>query len=101
MSSEKDAFVIMVEEIGVIRRQIETLQRTSLNKGEAEDFNTAITLDGRIAESWANQALIYERRGEMAKAARSYSQALRLDPNYAPAKTGLARTRGAAAAKPA
>ena len=43
MSSEKDAFVIMVEEIGVIRRQIETLQRTSLNKGEAEDFNTAIT----------------------------------------------------------
>lgn len=43
MSSEKDAFVIMVEEIGVIRRQIETLQRTSLNKNEAEDFNTAIT----------------------------------------------------------
>ena len=38
----------------------------------------------------------------MGKAARSYSQALRLDPKYAPAKDGLARTRGSAdAAKPA
>ena len=38
----------------------------------------------------------------MAKAARSYSQALRLDPNYKPAKDGLARTKGIAdTAKPA
>ena len=59
------------------------------------DFSgTAISLDGRVAESWANQALIYERKGEMAKAAKSYSHALQLDPKYQPAKDGVARTRG-------
>ena len=57
------------------------------------DFNMAIKLDGKIAESWANQALIYERRGDKAKAAKSYQQAVRLDPNYKPAKDGLARTQ--------
>ena len=57
------------------------------------DFNTAIKLDGKIAESWANQALIYERRGDKAKAAKSYQQAVRLDPNYKPAVDGLARTK--------
>ena len=46
-----------------------------------------------IAESWANQALIYERRGDKAKAAKSYQQAVRLDPNYQPAVDGLARTK--------
>jgi tetratricopeptide (TPR) repeat protein len=29
------------------------------------DFNRAIELDQRVAESWANQALIYERRGRL------------------------------------
>ena len=57
------------------------------------DFNQAIRLDGRIAESWANQGLVYEKRGEKAKAAKSYQQAVRLDPNYKPAVDGLARTR--------
>ena len=47
------------------------------------------------AEGWANQALIYERRGEKDKAAKSYAQAVKLDPNYKPAADGLARTRGA------
>ena len=28
------------------------------------DFNTAINLNGKVAESWANQALIYERKGD-------------------------------------
>jgi tetratricopeptide (TPR) repeat protein len=58
------------------------------------DFNLAIELNNNIAESWANQALIYERRGDKARAAKSYSHALRLDPKYEPAKQGLARTRG-------
>lgn len=60
------------------------------------DFNHAIELDDKIAESWANQALVYERRGDKARAAKSYSHAARLDPNYRPAKDGLARTRGGA-----
>ncbi len=59
------------------------------------DFNLAIELNGNIAESWANQALVYERRGDKARAAKSYSHALRLDPKYEPAKQGLARTRTA------
>ncbi len=41
--SNPDTFEILAEEIGVIRRQIETLQRTSLNKDEAEAFNKTIT----------------------------------------------------------
>ncbi|MNE91670.1 photosystem I assembly protein Ycf3 [compost metagenome] len=59
-----------------------------------DDFNTAITLDQNIAESWANQALVYEHNGDKAKAANSYSRAVQLDPKYQPAKDGLARTRG-------
>lgn len=59
-----------------------------------DDFNTAIRLDNELAESWANQALVYERRGELQKAARSYAEAARLDPNYQPAQEGLERTRG-------
>ena len=48
-------------------------------------------MDPKIAESWANQALIYERRGDKAKAAKSYRHALGLDPKYGPAQQGVAR----------
>ena len=57
------------------------------------DFNHAIQLDNKKAESWANQALIYERRGETQKAIRSYARAAQLDPNYGPARDGLSRLR--------
>ena len=59
------------------------------------DFNQAIKLNGKLAESWANQGLVYERRGEKAKAAQSYAQAKKLDPNYQPALDGLDRVKGA------
>ena len=39
--------------------------------------------------------LVYERRGEKAKAAQSYAQAKKLDPNYQPALDGLNRVKGA------
>ena len=58
-----------------------------------DDFNNAIKLDGTIAEGWANQALIYEHRGDKARAAKSYAKAAQLDPKYKPALDGLARTR--------
>ncbi|MDQ1187054.1 Tfp pilus assembly protein PilF [Agrobacterium larrymoorei] len=61
------------------------------------DFNHAIALDDSRAESWANQALVYERRGERDKALKSYNHAARLDPKYKPAVDGLARMRGAGA----
>ena len=54
----------------------------------------AIKLDDHVAESWANQAAIYERRGDKARAAKSYPRAKHLDPNYQPAIEGLTRTRG-------
>jgi Tfp pilus assembly protein PilF len=57
------------------------------------DFNMAIKLDSKNAEAWTNQALIYERRGEKAKAAKSYREAVRLKPAYQPAKDGLSRTQ--------
>lgn len=43
MSSIKDPFEILADEITLIRRQMDHLQRTSLSKDEAEAFNTAIT----------------------------------------------------------
>jgi Tfp pilus assembly protein PilF len=57
------------------------------------DFNMAIKLDPKNAEAWTNQALIYERRGDKAKAAKSYREAVRLNPTYQPAKDGLSRTQ--------
>ncbi|TKB34441.1 MAG: tetratricopeptide repeat protein, partial [Mesorhizobium sp.] len=56
------------------------------------DFNMAIKLDGKNAEAWSNQALIYERRGDKVRAAKSYREAVHLNPTYQPAKDGLART---------
>jgi hypothetical protein len=43
MSGNTDPFLVLVDDIGALRRQIETLQRTSLNKDEAEAFNKTIT----------------------------------------------------------
>lgn len=42
MSSIKDPFEILANEITLIRRQIDQLQRTSLNKDEAEALNELI-----------------------------------------------------------
>lgn len=42
MSSVKDPFEILADEITLIRRQVDHLQRTSLSKDEAEAFNAAV-----------------------------------------------------------
>ena len=59
-----------------------------------DDFNYALRLDENLAESWANQALVYEKQGDMAKAKKSYHRALQLDSQYEPARSGLARVGG-------
>jgi len=59
-----------------------------------DDFNAAIRLDSNIAESWSNQAMVYEHRGEKKKAYASYTKAVTLDPNFKPAREGQSRTRG-------
>jgi Flp pilus assembly protein TadD len=58
------------------------------------DFNQALKLNPKLAESWSNQALIYEIRGENSKATKSYQRAVILDPGYGPAQAGLSRVRG-------
>lgn len=42
MSGVKDPFEILADEITLIRRQVDHLQRTSLDKDEAEAFNATI-----------------------------------------------------------
>jgi Tfp pilus assembly protein PilF len=37
---------------------------------------------------------VYEKRGDKARASKSFARAAQLDPNYRPASDGLARTRG-------
>ena len=57
------------------------------------DFNTAIKLDGKIAESWANQALVYERRGDKAKPRNPTPGRCGSTPTTSRPVDGLARTR--------
>ena len=42
MNGVKDPFEILADEITLIRRQVDHLQRTSLSKDEAEAFNAAV-----------------------------------------------------------
>ena len=42
MSGVKDPFEILADEITLIRRQVDHLQRTSLDKDEAKAFNATI-----------------------------------------------------------
>ena len=51
------------------------------------DFNMAIKLDSKNAEAWSNQALIYERRGDKAKASRAYRK-----PSISTRRTSRPRT---------
>ena len=72
----------------------------SLQPSAPEPYNgrglsyVALRLDENLAESWANQALVYEKQGELAKAKKSYQRALQLDGQYEPARSGLARVGG-------
>ena len=42
MSGSSDPFLALVDDIGALRRQIENLQRTSLDRNEAEAFNVRV-----------------------------------------------------------
>ena len=42
MSGSTDPFLVLVDDIGALRRQIENLQRTSLDRDEAEHLNAVI-----------------------------------------------------------
>ena len=44
MSGSTDPFLVLVDDIGALRRQIENLQRTSLDRDEAEHLNATIAM---------------------------------------------------------
>ena len=50
MSGNTDPFLVLVDDIGALRRQIENLQRTSLDRDEAERLNATIdqSLDNMV-----------------------------------------------------
>lgn len=104
MSGVKDPFEILADEITLIRRQVDQLQRTSLDKAEAKQLNTVVAssldrmakvgpaVQQRIEHSLATAALdlrihameaasqaardaIRESHAESLKAAQSLSQA--------------------------
>src|SRR5829696_2410289 len=59
-----------------------------------EDFNAALNVNNRDAETWAWRGVAYERQGNRAEAAESFRHAASLDSSNATAKQGLARLQG-------
>ena len=104
MSGNTDPFLVLVDDIGALRRQIENLQRTSLDRDEAEHLNATIAqsldnmaqtgkrleqrLEGQLqlatakthrdaieAAQGAARAAIRESHAEILQTAKSLSQA--------------------------
>ncbi|GHU55624.1 hypothetical protein FACS189442_3420 [Spirochaetia bacterium] len=57
-------------------------------------YTTAVRLDPGSALWWYRLATAREDAGEYASAIEAYQRALRLNPNYSEANTGLARAQG-------
>lgn len=79
MSGNTDPFLVLVDDIGALRRQIENLQRTSLDRDEAEHLNAT------IAKSLDN----------MAQTGKRLEQRLEGQLQLATAKTNLAAIEAA------
>jgi Tfp pilus assembly protein PilF len=65
-------------------------------KEAAADLDEAAQADPQNAQIWATRGLAYERLGDKAKAAGSYSRALNLRPKDEAARSGFARVGGKA-----
>ena len=59
-----------------------------------EDFNAALNVDNRNADSWALRGIALDRTGKKSEAQESFQRALALDGSNRTAKEGLSRTRG-------
>src|SRR5260370_16269461 len=86
---------------GLTRRRAEPLQSGALSylaldkiKEAAADLDEAAQADPQNAEIWTNRGLAYERLGDKAKAAGSYSRAINLRPRDETARNGFARVGG-------
>ncbi len=69
------------------------MQTGQLDKA-IEDFNAALNINTKDAESWAWRGLAFERAGKRPEAIESYQRALTVQPSHATAKQGLARVQG-------
>src|SRR5260370_164010 len=64
------------------------------DKEAAACLEAAVQADPQNAEIWTNRGLAYERLGDKAKAAGSYSRAINLRPRDETARNGFARVGG-------
>ena len=62
-----------------------------------EDFNAALNVNNKDADSWANRGLAYERSNRRQEAIESYTRATSIDPNNPTARQGLGRLQGGVA----
>ena len=63
-------------------------------KEAAADLDEAVQDDPQSAQAWMTRGLAYERLGDKAKAAASYSRAIAIRPRDEAARSGLARLGG-------
>jgi len=63
-------------------------------KEAAADLEEAAQADPQNAQIWTTRGLAYERLGDKAKAAGSYSRAINLRPKDEAARNGFARVGG-------
>jgi tetratricopeptide (TPR) repeat protein len=72
----------------------QSLVQTSQFDKAVEDFNAALNVNNRDAESWAWRGVAQERSGKKQEAIESYQRALGIQSANATAKQGLARVQG-------
>ena len=63
-------------------------------KEAAADLDEAVQADPNSALAWTTRGEAYEKLGDKAKAAASYTRAVALRPRGETARSGLARTGG-------
>ena len=62
-----------------------------------EDFNAALNVDSKDANSWAWRGVAYERKGDRQQAIESYQHALNIDNGNSVARQGSSRLQGGVA----
>jgi tetratricopeptide (TPR) repeat protein len=59
-----------------------------------EDFNAALNVDSKDANSWAWRGVAMERKGDKSQALESYTRALTIDNGNSVARQGSSRLQG-------
>ena len=62
-----------------------------------EDFNAALNVNAKDADSWAWRGVAFERKGDRSQAVESYQRALSIDNRNSVARQGSSRLQGGVA----